>query len=48
MAAKYSALCQNLKLFLVDGRLETKTGLVILILLNTRDLSKIITLKCNS
>ena len=53
-AANYFALCQNLKLFLVDVRLKTlETGLkriywVTLILLNARDLSKIITLSFKS
>ena len=49
MAAKYFALCQNLKLFPSrfafenDGN-RTKTDLVTLTLLNARDLSKIIML----
>ena len=48
MAAKYFALCQNLKLSPVDVLLkilETELKwIVTLILLNARDLSKIITL----
>ena len=53
MAAKYFALCQNLKLFLVDVPLKTleielKRNLVTLILLNARDLIKIITLQFKS
>ena len=54
MAAKYFALCQNLKAFPSQFAFEnignrTKTDLVTLILLNAKDLSKIIMLiYCNS
>ena len=49
MAAMYFALCQNLKLFLVNlywktFRNRTKTVLVTLIVLNTSNLSKIVML----
>ena len=49
MAAKYFALCQNLKLFssrcaFENVRNRTKMDLVKLVLLNVGDFSKIITL----